>query len=132
MDLNIDKLVTRPLPASLLSKINKCPTARELLKAWRKINTRKKWCKDTVARDKNNSPVDATSRKAVRFCAQGAMESICASFLAQDYLMNASIELHPDEFDHTGVNDHLGYAAVRKVFRLAILQALRGDLDNEY
>lgn len=96
-------------------------TKEVLQAAYDLIGDKRRWCQGELARDCNGNGVLPTSQEAVVWCAMGALLKIGGCRRAEVLLANACFDSH--NTNDVCVNDNLGYAAIRRMFRKAIKEA---------
>ncbi|MCJ2067825.1 hypothetical protein MKK75_03210 [Methylobacterium sp. J-030] len=78
------------------------------------------WTKEAYARDRRGAAVASNSPEAVCWCAYGALERLGTGEIvdAREYLRVAADDLFKSP--PAGVNDHIGHAAVLRMYDRAI------------
>lgn len=106
------------------------PVVRLLKAARRLIGNKKRWTKGKSAADKKNYCVAPTSRKAVRWCAYGALLKQKAALRLRenvleraDSILDAASQDLTERSNYVDVNDKLGRDRVLEVFDEAIKRA---------
>lgn len=101
-----------------------------LKRAYNKIKNKRFWTTNELAKDKNNNWVDPRSKKAIKFCAIGAVCNVTRSsnlsYLTEGLLSDTITEeislgyILPSDNTIANVNDHYGHKFIKDIYTKTI------------
>jgi len=98
-------------------------TKQILQEAYDLIGDKKRWTQNAYAKDEYGTTVDARSEQAVCWCAGGAITKAGDDFGNKAFYFLQGFCSDRYNMGIAYVNDQLGYAAIRRMFRKAIKAA---------
>lgn len=104
-------------------------TIADILKrALKRVRNKKRWTQGVIAEDEDGRWINPRSKRAVRWCASGAIRAEGNSLLTAraEALLDSVAKSMYKLLDIVAVNDTLGHEAILKVYKEAIKRA-RGN-----